>query len=307
MPKDYFLHPHVADPVWADDDVLSLVRLHAPDAEAVRRVEESGGEARTYFIDEELLLKAQRPNRCRPRTSQEREAAFLRELEGREGIAVPEVIGHGYTESGGEYTVMTRMPGKPIQHCSFDPNTRRSVLRELGAMLRRIHDIPAEPLCSSPLFPGDRSPVDAFWRFGNLVDDVIGMVNKSADSWSCTLTPQEVADKVMSMLPTLDTFVALHSNPGPEHVFAHEEKGVLAGIIDFGDSYIAHPVHDLFRWLNPEDRVAIYEGYTAHKPVDESWERVWRAACVVADMRAIHHHPGWAESACAEIDAFLRG
>jgi hygromycin-B 7''-O-kinase len=307
MPKDHFLHPHVADPVWTDEEVLSLARLHAPHARTVRQVEESGGEARTYLIDDDLLLKAQRPNRSRPRTSLEREVAFLKELEGREGITVPEAIGHGRTEWDGEYTVMTRMPGKPVRHCSLQPDTRQSVLRELGAMLRRIHEIPPAALTTSPLFPGDRSPVDAFWRFGNLVDEVVEAAGKNADLWSYRLTPQAVADKVMSMLPTLDTFVALHSNPGPEHTFAAEASGVLVGLIDFGDSYIAHPVHDLFRWLRPDDRSAIYAGYTAHAPVDEEWDSAWRAACIVADMRLVLRHPEAADSAYAEIEAILGG
>jgi hygromycin-B 7''-O-kinase len=307
MPKDYFLHPYVEDPVWTADKVLSLVRLHAPNAREVVKVEESGGEARTYLIDDNLLLKAQRPNRCRPRTSQEREAAFLEELAGREGITVPKVLGHGRTDSGGEYTVMTRMPGKPVQHCSFQTSDRESVLRELGAMLRHIHDIPQEPLGSSPLFPGDRSPVDALWRFGNMVDDVVAAVSRNIDTWSYTQTPQEVADRAMSMLPTLDTFVTLHSNPGPEHVFADEKKGALVGVIDFGDSYISHPVHDLLRWPEPEDRTAIYAGYTAQKPVGESWNQTWRVACVVADMRAVLRHPESAESAYAEIEVILTG
>jgi hygromycin-B 7''-O-kinase len=305
MPKDYFPHPKVADPVWTDDEVLSLVRRHAPGAREVRKVEESGGEARTYLVDDDLLLKSQRPNRCRPRTSQEREVAFLRELEGEKGITVPKVIGHGRTESDGEYTVMTRMQGKPVEHCMLESGARQAVLRELGAMLRCIHDIPSEPLGSSPLFPGDHSPVDALWRFGNLVDDAVAAVIRNLDSWAYKLSPQEVADKAMAGLPILDTFVALHSNPGPEHVFADEEKGVLVGIIDFGDSYIAHPVHDLFRWLEPEDRGAIYAGYTALKPVDESWNQAWRVACIVADIRAISRHPDSAESAYAEIEAIL--
>lgn len=146
MPKDYFLQPHLPDPVWSDDVVLSLVRRHAPDANAVTKVEESGGEARAYFIDNDLLLKAQRPNRCRPRTSQEREVLFLKELKKYDGITVPGVLGYGHTDTGGEYTVMTRMPGKPVKHCSFQADTRHAVLRELGAMLRLIHDIPKEPL-----------------------------------------------------------------------------------------------------------------------------------------------------------------
>lgn len=307
MPKDYFLSPDRDDPVWSEDTVMSLVRRHAPHAAGVRQIDESGGEARAYLIDDDLLLKQQRPHRRRPRTSQEREALFLRTLEGVAGVNVPRVLGHGFTESGDEYTVMTRMPGTAVKHCSFNRSVRDIVLRQAGAMLRKIHDIAAGLLCASPLFPGDRSPVDALWRMGNLADDIVGEVEHSADAWRFRLPPGELAYRAMAMLPEMNLFTALHSNPASEHVFADERQGVLTGIIDFGDSYVAHPIHDLFRWIDPLDRSALFAGYVAEKDVYDAWKAAWSTASILADMRFVTRYPEAADAGYAEIEALIGG
>lgn len=75
MPRDQYLQPNAPDPVLVDTVVLGLVRPFVPTAQAVTAVDESGGEARTYLIDGQIILKTQRPHRLRPRTSLEREIA----------------------------------------------------------------------------------------------------------------------------------------------------------------------------------------------------------------------------------------
>ena len=305
MPRDYYLQPKSEDPVWTDEEVLFHVRRHTPEARAVKGVDESGGEARTYFIDDKLLLKVQRPHRVRPRTSLEREAFFLKRLEGYTDISVPHLVGYGRTESGGEYSLISQMPGKTVNRCTSNLLHSQTILRDLGFMLRCIHDIPQEPLVNNPLFPGDRSPVDALWRFGNLFDETVAAILNRPGSWSFRLSPEEIANKAMALLPLLDKSVALHSNPGEEHVFIDESKGSLIGIIDFGDSYIGHPVLDLIRWLKPEDRSMLYEGYTRKMPVDDSWNRTWSVACVLADLRVVLQFPDSVEQAYAEINAIL--
>jgi hygromycin-B 7''-O-kinase len=236
----------------------------------------------------------------------EREVFFLKQLEERADISVPRVLGYGRTESGGEYSLLTRMSGTTANRCSLDVKSNQAVLRELGVVLRHIHDMPREPFISNPLFPGDRSPVDALWRFGLLFDETVEAIARSAKPWSFRLPPKEVAHEAMAMLPSLDIAVALHNNPGPEHIFVDEKKGTLIGLIDFGDAYIGHPVHDLCRRLKPEDRSSLYEGYTSENPVDDSWERTWRVSCVLADMRAVLHLPDSVDQAYEEMDAIFR-
>jgi len=64
-----YLQPGAADPVLSPATVLALARRHLPAAAAVTGVDESGGEARAYLVDDDVVVKTQRPHRLRPRTS----------------------------------------------------------------------------------------------------------------------------------------------------------------------------------------------------------------------------------------------
>src|SRR4051794_35762650 len=108
LPSDRYLQPDAPDPVLDAERVLSLVRRHVPDAEAVTGVDESGGEARTYAIDAGLILKTQRPHRLRPRTSLEKETFFLQHLAHVAELPVPRVLGYG-RDGDVEYICMTRI------------------------------------------------------------------------------------------------------------------------------------------------------------------------------------------------------
>src|SRR5690349_10188399 len=101
--QDDYAHPDAPDPVLDDGIVLELARRTVPRAQAVTGVDESGGEARVYLIDDGFVLKVQRPHRVRPRTSLEREALFLRQLAADPGICVPRVLGYGQAGSRIEY------------------------------------------------------------------------------------------------------------------------------------------------------------------------------------------------------------
>lgn len=89
MARDFYVQPDAADPVLDAANVLAIVRRHAPNAVAVTAVDESGGEARTYAIDDDLILKVQRPQQVRARTSLAKERFFLDQLAGVAGVRVP--------------------------------------------------------------------------------------------------------------------------------------------------------------------------------------------------------------------------
>ena len=306
MPKDYYVQPDAPDPVLSEDKVLSLARQFVPDVKAVTGVDETGGEARTYRIDDDLILKTQRPQQLRPRTSLQKEVVFLKQLEGVEGVSVPRFIGYGHPEPMLEYTLMTCMPGVAFRNAKLEGETRYQALKDLGRMLRRIHSIPQQLLHESGLFFGDQSPVDVRWRMGSLFDDVAEMIQQEGKPWSFYLTPDEVGRRLMRTLPDVKTIVALHSNPGPEHTFVDPNSGKLMGLIDFGDSYFSHPVNDLRRYRAPLDRQALLEGYLEAGPVSEDFMAVWRVACGVADIVAIVYSPENQLAAMDELDRLLK-
>lgn len=305
MPKDYYVQPEAPDPVLSEEQILMLARQHLPTAQGVTAVDETGGEARTYFIDDAYLLKTQRPHKLRPRTSLKKEVVFLQQLEAVEGLNVPRVIGHGHPEPLIEYTLMTRMPGIAFRNAKLEGESRRTALKGLGRMLRRVHGIPQEPLRESNLFFGDQSAVDIRWRMGSVFDDLAEMINKQGKVWNYPLAPEIIGRRLMRTLPANKQIVALHSNPGPEHTFVDPATGALTGIIDFGDAYFSHPVNDLRRYRAPADRAAVLAGYLEGGAVDEDFMATWWVACAQSDITAIALSPDLREAAAAELDQIL--
>ncbi len=123
MAKDFYIQPDAPDPVLDTDTVLGIVRQHVPSSKTVTAVDENGGEARTYAIDDDLILKVQRPQQVRPRTSLRKERFFLEQLAGVPDVRVPQVIAGGFAETKAEtkieYTLMTRMPGVAMASASL--------------------------------------------------------------------------------------------------------------------------------------------------------------------------------------------
>jgi hygromycin-B 7''-O-kinase len=318
VPRDFYVQPDASDPVLPDEVVLRLARLHMPDVRAVTSVDESGGEARTYTIDDTLILKTQRPQQLRPRTSLEKEAFFLNHLAAAvPDLSVPRILGHGREWATGsmmngaldgvliEYTLMTRMPGIAMRHAKLDEGARRAVLVKLGAVLRRIHSLPVAPFIASGLLHGDQSFVDTQIRLGNYFNDLADDIRREQLLWRLPLTPEQVGAKAIESVPRSDERAALHSNPYLEHVFVHPESGAYAGLIDFGDAYISHPAFDMRRWNRPADREALLRGYTSEQPVSDTFLATWRAVMILGDVVTITYYPERAAEAEQDLLALL--
>lgn len=285
--------PDPRDPVLSDPVVLNLARRHLPAVRAVTGVDESGGEARTYAIDDDIILKTQRPHRVRPRTSLEKEVFHLRTLaEQVPHISVPRVFGYG-RDGDIEYTVMSRMPGRALRHVSMNPDERGDLLRELGAMLRVIHSLDVQLFRASGLFPGDEDASDVRARLEADLSRAERSAAQLRNEWTLDVTPEDAAEHIRSDLRVSETqIVPLHSNPGPEHVFLDPETMRITGLIDFGDAYLSHPALDLRRWAQPADRAALLQGYAGEQPLPESFAHVWRAISIIALMLDFAERPG---------------
>ncbi len=315
MPGDFYVQPEAPDPVLSAEVVLSLVRRHVANAHAVTEVDESGGEARTYTIDDALILKTQRPQQLRPRTSLRKEIVFLNHIATHApDLSVPRVLGHGFhhdpTEAGDgvriEYTVMTRMPGRAMRRAALDASARRAVLRQLGARLRRIHALPQAPLRESELLPGDHTFVDVQIRFGRYFTDLADAVRYEQLPWDFEMSPEQVGARALAALPTSRERVALHSNPYLEHVFVDPQTGAYSGLIDFGDAFISHPACDLRRWTQPADRAALLDGYAADEPVGEAFLATWRVLGIFTNAQVMAHYARQAPERAAEAREQLR-
>ena len=142
------------------------------------------------------------------------------------------------------------------------------------------------------------------WRFGRAFDDLADSI-ASNPAWAFGPTPAQVSRHAMRALPDVDVFAALHSNPGPEHVFIDPTTQQLNGIINFGDAYFGHPVNDLRRFRCPNDRSAVFAGYIDAAPVSDNFAQTWRVACIFASMAAVAHNPECRMAALDELERLL--
>ena len=289
LPSDMYSQPNAADPVLAERTVLNIVRRHVGSCSAVTSIDETGGEARAYGIDDNLVLKVQRPHRQRPRTSLEKEAFFLHQLATYPDIVVPHVLGYGRHDHV-EYLVMTRMLGVPALTVELTGRRRMDVLHQLGRTLRRIHATPQAPFYGSALFPGSRTR-DTFVEHARTnLAHAVQVIETTHNLWPLDIAPADLASRVLAMLPASIELVALHSNPGPVHTFVQPDTLAFVGLIDFGDAYISHPALD-WRWPTHADRVALLHGYCDAAPVTDEFMAVWHAALVLSDMSELATRP----------------
>ena len=280
---DTYSQPDAPDPVLTDDRVLELARRHAGSVQKVTAIDESGGEARTYMCDDDLVFKTQRPPRLRPRTSLQKEALILGHLATQVSLQVPRILGYG-REDDVEYILMTRIPGIALDSTKLSGPARVAVLEELGATLRRVHDVSQSAMESSALIPGDRSAADLRDRLSAMFEHLIGSL--TADGrWTAELDLRAVASQLLAGLPAGTHPVALHSNPGPEHCFIDPASGQFTGLIDFGDAYRSHPALDVRSWASLDDSRHMLAGYRAAGPLPAGFEHVWRAGLVVTQLR----------------------
>jgi hygromycin-B 7''-O-kinase len=280
-PNDDYSQLQAPDPVLTEANVLELVRRHVS-ASRVESVDESGGEARAYLVDDGVGLKVQRPNRRRPRTSLAKEAFFLERLAADPEISVPRVLGYG-SDREVEYLCLTRMAGVPFASVELTSIEREAVLRALGQTLWRIHAIDQTPLRVSGLFPGDRNSADLHARLAQVWDRAVGAIQKGSVSWVLPIAPEALVQRLRERLPAEASLVALHSNPGPEHTFVDPDSHRFTGLIDFGDAYVSHPAFEV-RWHRPEDRQALLAGYQSEATVEDDFLEVWQVILATADL-----------------------
>lgn len=280
---DTYSQPDAEDPVLPADSVLALARRHGLTVEAITRVDESGGEARAYLGDDNVVVKTQRPNRVRPRTSLAKEAFILREMASQTALPIPRLLGYGRDDDI-EYLVMSRIPGVALHSISLAPSERASVLEELGKALRKLHDLDQTAMEASGLIPGDRSGADLHRRLSTVFDDLIAIL-ASDHRWADEVNLRAVADECLAALPGDVRPVTLHSNPGPTHCFVDPDGALFTGLIDFGDAYRSHPALDLRVWASQEDRNSILAGYRAYGPLCSGFEGVWRTGLILTELR----------------------
>jgi aminoglycoside phosphotransferase (APT) family kinase protein len=210
---------------------LDALREHLPglDGSDVALIDD-GWDSRVYAAGAWIFRVPRRPEveeRLRA------ELALLDELGPTLPAPVPRyevVVRDGATCAG-----YRRIPGRPLT-----PPGSESLARELGAFLSSVHRFPVERAIELGLPAGD-------WRgeMTDLLDEFATRVRPLLDPDERTLAQARFSAFLADDLAFDRTLV--HADLGPEHVLV-DERGRLAGVIDWTDARIGDPALD-FAWL----------------------------------------------------------
>lgn len=270
MRETIYFQRNAPDPILDYSIVLEIVHQHVPEAKMVNSIDESGGEARTYVIDNSLIMKVQRPQQLRSSTSLEKEVFFLNQIAKQTDASVPRVLGYGKKDSV-EYILMTKMEGVPVENTKLSKKEKNDLLSELGTELRKIHDMDLRPFLETGLFPHDdiKDLTERLQRrYQYAIQKKEGL---SQEKISIELT---ALNNDLNNIHNSDEYVVLHANPYIPHVYVNERTHKYTGIIDFGDAYIGHPIFDMWYW-KVKSRKMLLIGYVSKKPVSDSFNKIF--------------------------------
>ena len=283
--RDTYSQPHAPDPILDGGLVVDLIRRHTTISATTFDVDETGGEARAYVL-REVVLKTQRPQQLRPRTSLAKEAFILEQLALNGSIPVPRILGYG-REGDVEYEVLSRIPGIALRDAVLSSSARVAVLHEVGATLRAIHETDQSALERSGLIPGDETSDDVALRLRTNFDGAVEALAREG----AVVNFDELRVEFLGDLSSEQSLVTLHSNPGPEHCFVDPINERFSGLIDFGDAYRSHPALDVRSWRSLDDSRLLLSGYVSEGGASADFLRVWRAGVLVSQLRlAAHAH-----------------
>ena len=223
--------PRAATPSTAA--VQAILARHGISSRAITAA--TRGSFPVFFVGDDLVMKLV-PDRWRAKYEIERRTMHhLATLP--LNVRVPAVIAEGDAERCG-YLVMTRLAGRPLVEV-FDalaPVDRRRIVRELGAMMRAIHDAPVGPVADLA--------IDWPTFVATQCASAPARHAQGGEAWASELAPflAEVAPSLVTFRPALMT-----ADITNEHVLLEERDGRIevSGFFDFGDAMVGDPVYDL--------------------------------------------------------------
>ncbi|WP_020671274.1 phosphotransferase family protein [Amycolatopsis nigrescens] len=208
-----------------------------------RIVSGSKGTYPTMLTDTGLVVKIFGDRWCGP-DSHAVESEFYALTAGA-GLPLPELLAAGELGAGGTgwpwpYLVTSRMPGLPYRSAmsTMDERDRLRFARELGGLVRRLHEV---PLDGGSLL-GDGT------RFAALLDERRARAVQDHRTWG--RLPAKLCDRLDEYLPAPAELlratkpVLIHGDLHADHVFL-DEAGAITGLIDFGDTYAGDPRYEL--------------------------------------------------------------
>lgn len=184
------------------------------------------------------------------------EAQILRTVKPHLGDLTADAVATGEIE-GWPWVVQTRLPGTAVADLlpTLAADQRASVARQIGALVARLHAIPAAP--------------DPGW------DAFLAAARARAPKRDAGCGPvwaDGVAGFLASVPLTTEPPVLLHTEIYDQHVLVDADTLTVCGLIDFADGRVGHPlyetaaVHELMFKGDAAAMAAFWEGWGRPRP-----------------------------------------
>jgi len=226
------------------------------------------------------------------------------------GIAAPKVLSLQRLQSGGEtleVCFLEKLPGQRLSaSLSLPQETLRSVVRELGEQISRMHTVG----------PGDLGEAGQF--FENETDDFLATEAEFVELGGNAGLDRRALERAFRFFEA----VMLRRGPLPRrlthndlracHVLVHE--GRLSGVIDFGQVSMDSPVNEFAKWDYWEEPVRpvawLQEGYGDKGLFDAGYAELFQAfrianALWVLRWYALTRHAAGVSRAAATLARYL--
>jgi aminoglycoside phosphotransferase (APT) family kinase protein len=226
------------------------------------------------------------------------------------GMAVPQVLSVQRLQAEGEILeacFLEMLPGERLSDSlSLPRETLRSVVRELGEQISRMHGVTPEDLGDAKrLFEDDTDDFLAtapeFLRLGVEAGLPRGALERAFRFFETTMAGHQPQRRRLT-----------HNDFRACHVLVHE--GRLSGLIDFGQVSIDSPVNEFAKW-DYWDAPALpaawlREGYGDQSLFDEGYEACFQAlrianALWVLRWYSMTGYTGGVQRAAAAIETYL--
>jgi aminoglycoside phosphotransferase (APT) family kinase protein len=156
-------------------------------------------------------------------------------------IPHPEVVAHGPRVNGGEYLIVTRVPGRTLDEAwpDLDPEARRRIIHELAAIVRTLHALPVTARMRNPWIDDALTvpiPADAYHAPPSFLPVLLASARDVRPDLTATFDRVE-----RQAVDRLDAFgaepeVLIHADIHVRNVLVDGGRGRISGVIDWEGS-----------------------------------------------------------------------
>lgn len=232
----------------------------------------------TYAVGDDRVLRVARAGHEADLATETVVLPIVREA----GVPVPVLLDHLPAQGRVRASVLlTRCHGTSLDDDGLAPDVRRAGYRDLGAVLRHLHDAALGGPAGVPVDPqGDpHEAIRDLRARGWLGTPEAGWPH----GWFAALDP---------FAPEQPPAVLLHGDAAPQNVLVDPASGAVQALLDWGDAAVSDPAVDLAKIPPPHlpDAVAGYvrsRGAGRPAPGTAEAEVAWAA-------RVLRHQLAWA-------------